>query len=434
MLQTILFIPHRIGPLPVFGWGWLLIIWLLLTPVILILAWRQSRSLQGMGEGSFFWLIVGGAILWLLPNLEAVDARGNPLGLPIRGYGMMMLLGVVSGLGLAVQRAKSMNLNPDLVFSLAFRMFVAGIIGARLFFVVEYWSLFRRDTLWATLLEILRFTEGGLVVYGSVIGAFLAAAWYVRQQKLPLLAIADLIAPSLVIGLAFGRIGCLLNGCCFGGVCEAPFLPSLQFPAGSPPYVQQLQQGRLLGLKLGEQTEPRQLVVEHVDADGLAAERDIHVGDRFRGLVLPPPQFLSDPEAARLEGKDEISLISTGDRGPIRWKLSDLPPFSHPVHPTQLYSALNALLLLALLWCFYPLRPWDGSVFALLMTLYPISRFLIEQIRIDEPGRLGTDFTIAQWVSIGVLLATLALWGYLVRHRPGVTFDFGRPATAQESS
>jgi phosphatidylglycerol---prolipoprotein diacylglyceryl transferase len=427
VLQTLFFIPHRIGPLPVFGWGWLLVAWLLVTPVVLWLSWRQSRSVQGIVEGSFFWLVVGAAIVFLLPNLEAVDARGNTLGLPIRGYGMMMLLGVVSGLGLAVQRAQRMNLNPDLVFALAFRMFVAGIIGARLFFVIEYWPAFRRATVAETLWEILRFTEGGLVVYGSVLGALLAGGWYIRRQKLPLFAVADLISPSLVVGLAFGRIGCLLNGCCFGGICEAP-LPSLQFPMGSPPYVHQLQEGKLLGMTLVRDEDSRRLVVEQVDPEGPAAQRDIHVGDRFTALVLPPPPFLADSEAARSEGQDKVTLMPADDRAPIRWNLADLPQRSRAVHPTQVYSAVNALLLLAVLWCYYPLRCWDGAVFAVLMTLYPISRFLIEQIRTDEPGRLGTDLTIAQWVSIAVLLATLGLWAYLYRRSPSVTHDFGRPA------
>jgi phosphatidylglycerol---prolipoprotein diacylglyceryl transferase len=429
VLQTLFFIPHRIGPLPVFGWGWLLVVWLILTPVILYLSWRQTRSIGGAMETLVFWGIVGSAVAFVLPIMEAVDARGDPLGLPIRGYGVMMLLGVVSGLGLAVHRARRMNLDSDLVLSLAFRMFVAGIIGARLFYVIEYWPSFQKETLADTLWEIVRFTEGGLVVYGSVIGALGAAAWYIQRQKLPLLAVADLLAPSLVIGLAFGRIGCLLNGCCFGGICEHD-LPAVRFPVGSPPYVHQLQQGKLLGLTLAADETSRRLVVQHVEPDSLAARRDIHVGDRFSALVLPPPQFLDEPELARQEGHDEITLISADDRAPIRWKLADLPKSSRSVHPTQLYSAWNALLLLALVWCFYPLRPTDGAVFALLMTLYPISRFLIEMIRSDEPGRWGTELTISQWLSIAVLISTLMLWGYLYVRRPAVTHDFHRPPAA----
>jgi phosphatidylglycerol---prolipoprotein diacylglyceryl transferase len=428
VLQTLFFIPHRMGPLPLFGWGWLFILWLILTPLLLFLSWRKSKSLPGATEGLLFWGILGAAVVFLLPKLEVVDARGNVLGLPIRGYGMMMLLGVVSGVGLAVYRAQRMNLNPDIIFSLAFRMFVAGIIGARLFFVIEYWPSFQRATIAETVWEILRFTEGGLVVYGSAIGALGAAAWYIRQQRLPILAVADLLAPSLMVGLAFGRIGCLLNGCCFGGICELE-LPAIRFPLGSPPYVHQLHQGRLLGFTLVPDKDSRQLVVEYVEPGGPAEQRDIHVGDRFTAYILPPRRYLEDPVLAKEDGQDAITLISADGDAPIRWKLAELPTASRPVHPTQVYSALNALFLLALLWCFYPFRPWDGSVFALLMTLYPISRFLIERIRSDEPGQWGTQLTISQWLSLGVLLAMLILWAYLYWQRPPVTRDFGRPAT-----
>jgi phosphatidylglycerol---prolipoprotein diacylglyceryl transferase len=425
VLPTLFYIPHQLGPLPVFGWGWLLVLWLILTPGMAFLAWRQSHSWQGSMESLLFWVILGAAIVFLLPNMEASDARGNPLGLPIRGYGLMMLLGVVSGLGLAAYRARRMNLHPDLVMGLAIRMFVAGIIGARLFYVIQYWPSFQRETLWATVGEILRFTEGGLVVYGSAIGALAAAVWYVRQQRLPLLAVGDLLAPSLMIGLAFGRIGCLLNGCCFGGICEHD-LPAIRFPVGSPPYYHQLQQGKLLGLTLSPDESSRRLVVRHVEPGSAAEAEGIHVGDRFSALVLPPPQFLNDPEAARQEGHDEVALIPADSSPTVRWKLADLPAASRPVHPTQIYSALNALLLLALVWTFYPFRPTDGAVFALLMTLYPVSRFLIELIRSDEPGQCGTTLTISQWLSLAVLAATLVLWGYLFVRRPPVTHDFGR--------
>ncbi len=78
------------------------------------------------------------------------------------------------------------------------------------------------------LREVLKFTEGGLVVYGSLIGAGLAFLVYCKKHKLPMLKLADIIAPSLVIGLAFGRSGCLLNGCCYGGVCDKPW--AITFP------------------------------------------------------------------------------------------------------------------------------------------------------------------------------------------------------------
>ena len=69
--------------------------------------------------------------------------------------------------------------------------------------------------------------------------------------------------------------------------------------------------------------------------------------------------------------------------------------------PTQLYAAIDAGLLALVLWFYYPFRRRDGEVFALLITLHPISRFFLEMIRSDEPGQFGTGLTISQWLSLG---------------------------------
>jgi phosphatidylglycerol---prolipoprotein diacylglyceryl transferase len=91
------------------------------------------------------------------------------------------------------------------------------------------------------------------------------------------------------------------------------------------------------------------------------------------------------------------------------------PVRSFPVHPTQLYAALDAALLAAFLWFYYPFRRRDGEVFALLVTLHPLSRFLLEIIRDDEPGLWNTPLTIAQWTSVAIFVAAVALWWFLLR-------------------
>lgn len=426
MLQTLFHIPHDLGPLPVFGLGWLLLLWAIFSVVLITRTLLQRDSWNSFGEQLIFLAIVGGVILWVLPALEQRDLNDDPIGLPIRGYGVMMLAGVVSGVWLAVYRAGKMGLEAEAIYGLAFWMFAAGIAGARLFYVIEYWDSFRRGSPSETFLEMLRFTEGGLVVYGSVIGGLGAAAWFAHKRRLPILALADLIAPSLVVGLAFGRIGCLLNGCCYGGICEDA-MPRLSFPPGSPPYVDQLRRGELLGMRLlrdvGSDNIPV-LVAADVDPEGLAAAQGIQSGDRFRGLIIPP---LAAWIAARQDPDAKPSYVELVplDAGPgARWPLRGLPAASRPVHPTQVYSSLNAFLLLGVLWFFSPYRPWEGSVFALLMTLYPVSRFLLEMIRTDEPGQWGTQLSISQWVSLGVLAAVALLWTWLAIRRPPPTRRF----------
>jgi phosphatidylglycerol:prolipoprotein diacylglycerol transferase len=95
-----------------------------------------------------------------------------------------------------------------------------------------------------------------------------------------------------------------------------------------------------------------------------------------------------------------------------------LPARSLPVHPTQIYSAIDAALLCWLLWSYYPFRRRDGEVAALMLTLHPISRFLLEIIRVDEPAVFGTDFSISQNISIVLFVLTLVGWALLLLQPP----------------
>jgi phosphatidylglycerol---prolipoprotein diacylglyceryl transferase len=94
---------------------------------------------------------------------------------------------------------------------------------------------------------------------------------------------------------------------------------------------------------------------------------------------------------------------------------SGSPPWSLPVHPAQLYAAVDAALLALLAVVFTPLARRDGEVFALVLTLHPLSRLLLEAIRVDEPPALGTPFSISQLVSLVLLAAAVALWWHLSR-------------------
>ena len=94
------------------------------------------------------------------------------------------------------------------------------------------------------------------------------------RNKLPVLAIADIVAPSMVVGLALGRIGCFMNGCCYGGVCEGP--PGMTFPPNSPPHARHHERGWLYGVHLAE--DDRGVVIERVDAASAAAAAGVKRG------------------------------------------------------------------------------------------------------------------------------------------------------------
>ena len=227
-------------------------------------------------------------IFFIIPKLETfgVDATNPdgplvPDGLAIRGYGVFLLFAMVAGFGLALYRSYQVGFDGDKVLSLGFWMVVVGLIGARVFYVVQKFDRFADvdpQEFWFRLVDM---TSGGLVVYGSLIGGILAAAIYLAINKINWRTIADILAPGMVIGLAIGRIGCLMNGCCYGGVCEDSY-PGVYFPPGSPPYVQQLTNGSLFGIEGQFDTDTLSVAVESVSESGLARELGIDVGETIR--------------------------------------------------------------------------------------------------------------------------------------------------------
>ncbi|MCA9239714.1 MAG: prolipoprotein diacylglyceryl transferase [Planctomycetales bacterium] len=404
MYSELFRIPIELFGVPLFGVGVLLAFWLLAC-----VAWGAAHFRSGAGLLEWAVLVavtlIVAAVLVLLPRMF-------PEGLPVRSYGLMMLLGGLAGVGLATRRAMQNGLHPDVIFSLAIRLFVAGILGARLFFVIEYWEeRFGQLPLREALVQALMFTEGGLVVYGSLIGASLAFLVFCRRHNLPILAMADILAASLVIGLALGRIGCLFNGCCYGGPTNVAW--AITFPAGSPAYGDHVGQERIAGVQLWQEPgDPEKRIKLYSRSE--EGETTLGVVSSIDGK---PVSTLVEAQAAltRAYWSGEEAVEFTLADGSHRTAVSR----SLPVHPTQLYSALNAVLLSWLCWAFYAFRRRDGEVIGLLLALYPISRLLLETIRTDESDFLGTSLSISQNVSIVLLLLVAVYWAWLVRQPRG---------------
>jgi phosphatidylglycerol:prolipoprotein diacylglycerol transferase len=415
------FIPHSVAGIPVFGpQGWAIMIGAALCVIGLALLIRRrgfDREVQGsLGVA----LLIGALIAFLLPQLEVRAPDGTILGVPIRGYGVMLLLGVLAGVGTAMHLARRVGLDTEIIISLAFWMFAAGIAGARLFFVIQYWEReVHKDTPWETLVEIVRFTEGGLVVYGALIGGMAAFIGFTVRYRLPTRLLADVIAPGMVIGLALGRIGCLFNGCCYG--CTAPDFPlAIEFPRytapaqglWSPSYAHQLRHGQLHGIRVDE-IDGNLRVVE-LQPSSPAAASGIQTGVEIRRANGLRVETFEDFAAIIEHGGPEIQLqTTTGDL--YQWTIHELPQKSLPVQPTQIYSSMNAFLLFFFLMALFPYRSRDGQVFAAALTLYCVTRFLLEAIRIDEPGQFGTQLTISQLVSLVTLAGAIVFWVYLAR-------------------
>ena len=322
----------------------------------------------------------------------------------------MLVLAVVSGFTLTLYRARHMGFDPDRVLAMLIGMFILGIIGARLFHVVQYWEVIRVEgSLKDTLARIFKFNEGGLVVYGSFFGGVLSVLYFTRKEKWSLLATGDMVAPGMVLGLAIGRIGCLLNGCCHGGACTNEEI-SLTFPKGSPPYISQMETGELLGVRF--ERDNRGLRVDKVN-DGPAKEAGVVVGSRV--LALPSEKKMRD---AGFSGSDPVMVVIETPGANARWTYSQMPARSLPTLPAQIYSSINALLLCLLLLAWHPYRRRHGELVLVMLTIYPITRFLLERVRTDEPGRFGTDLTISQWVSCAILAAAVLGWIVNLRMNP----------------
>ena len=268
------------------------------------------------------------------------------LGVKVFGYGLMLFFAFIGAMRLAAGRAAREKLDPEIVYDLGLWVFIGGLVGARGFYVVQYWGT-RVTSFW----DIFEIWKGGIVLYGSILGGTAAFLLYRAFRPFPIRPMLDAIAPALAFGIAIGRLGCFLNGCCWGDPCGLPW--AVSFPRNSPPWLAEV----------------------------------------ARGVIAP--------DAA-------LTL---------------------PLHPTQLYSSIDGLVLFALLNAYYPLRRRDGEVMGLMILAYPIARFLIEYLRNDE-GVFVAGMTISQTISVGIFLGGLLYWAWLSR-LPRVRFaDAAVPAEA----
>lgn len=166
--------------------------------------------------------------------MDPVAFQLGPLA--IRWYGIFVALGFIVGLVFVERRSGRAGMRSEQVANLVFIGLIGGLLGARLFYVLHNLVYFRANP-W----ETIRLDHGGLVFYGGLIGGTLSLLATCLLRRLPMGRVADMLIPGLPLGHALGRIGCFLNGCCFGqpwsGAC------GIQYDAGSQAAARQCQQG-----------------------------------------------------------------------------------------------------------------------------------------------------------------------------------------------
>jgi phosphatidylglycerol---prolipoprotein diacylglyceryl transferase len=164
-------------------------------------------------------------ILFELPGLDV----------KVHSYGVLVLLACFAALGIGVWRARREKIDPNQVYELAAWLFLGGAIGARGLYVI-----FHPETVHSAL-DIFRSWQGGNIFYGCILGGFAGSMLYWLRRPFPFWAMTDVAALAVALGAGIGRIGCFLNGCCFGRTAGIPW--AVQFPAGSHVWVRQLNEG-----------------------------------------------------------------------------------------------------------------------------------------------------------------------------------------------
>lgn len=135
-------------------------------------------------------------------------------------YGFLVSLGVLVGLIVTARVAKFQGLDPEKTWNLGILVVLCAIIGAKVLMFINDWSWYAAHP--GEIVSMSTWKAGG-VFYGGLIGAIVAAAWYLRRNHMPVLRTSDAFAPGLALGHAIGRVGCFAAGCCFGKPTSLPW-------------------------------------------------------------------------------------------------------------------------------------------------------------------------------------------------------------------
>jgi len=156
---------------------------------------------------------------------------------PIYSYGVMIALAFITAILLAMKEAKKSGEDPERILDLSLYVILGALIGGRLGYVLTNLDYYMKN-----LMKILYFRQGGLSFLGGFLVAYFLCWLYVKRTKISFWKYADIAAPSIALGIGIGRIGCFLNGCCYGVISENYGIkfPSLPMP---PVYLQQLKDG-----------------------------------------------------------------------------------------------------------------------------------------------------------------------------------------------
>lgn len=272
---------------------------------------------------------------------------------PIASYRAFLLLGFFFGYLLARWHSKRVGVERRHIDNIALLLPILGLAGGRFFSRLFYYP--EPLTVWQALKV---WEDGGLVFYGGLIFGVATVLIYSAARHVSLLSLLDALAPGLALGLAFGRVGCFLAGCCWGDLCVSP---------GQLRNVQPLTAGQ----------------IQTVPALSWAG---------FPLAVRYPP------DAGAYEQHQTLGLVAIGAERSL------------PVHPVQLYEATLVLILCFLLHRAAQRTHLPGEIFFSLGISYGFIRFTLEFLRADSRPIYFGGTTISQVISVLIALSCLLLF------------------------
>lgn len=284
----------------------------------------------------------------------------------IHSFGLMLVIGFLSAMYLAKFLARRSGLDAEVFANACLIGLFSGVIGARLSHVLENFSDFTRadrSTL-QNLKEVANIASGGLTYYGGFLLAFATLVIYALWKKIPLRTGMDIVAPCILVGLAFGRVGCFMNGCCYGAECDVPW--AVQFPYGSYAYEDEFRKG--------EVNPPAALQAKA--EDGTPA-------------LYPPAEI-------KKSGNESLRELASQEK-------------SRALHPAQLYTTITAFLLAAMLVAYFSVPHTPGMVFAMMMIFEGAARFVQELLRVEPPVMHMSGYGLSLSMVLGIGLSLLGV-------------------------
>ncbi|QRK11826.1 prolipoprotein diacylglyceryl transferase [Archangium violaceum] len=322
-----------------------------------------QRMTRALSYGAFAAALAWFGLRYALPASAIPGGKGE--GIPVHTYGVLLATGFITAASVAARLAqeewRKLTWVPDAqgggqwvdtegprkreaILDLSFYVLVGGLVGSRVLFVLVNWQDYARD--WTQVFSL----GGGLVFYGGLIGAALAAWYFARKNGMDFLRLADVAIPTVSLGQCLGRLGCFSAGCCWGDVTAAGSRFMAHFPGSG---LARDLFGRLGGtssLAFQSQAQDHRYVVEAT------------------GEIL----HHAAPGAVRIS--EWVAQHGT----------------TLPVYPTQIYESVGQLVLFLALLYARRFRRFHGQIFALWLMCYAVLRTSVELFRGDvERGTLN---------------------------------------------